>query len=499
MNEAILVLDQGTTSSRAIVFAQNGAILALAQQEFPQIYPAPGWVEHDPEAIWQSSLAVLRRALAAASAKGAQILGLGIANQRETSLIWRRDNGQTFGNALVWQDRRTAERCAYLRQNGAENTVSARTGLLLDPYFSATKIGWILDAHDGARAAAQAGQLAFGTVDCFLLWRLTGGKIHATDAANAARTALFDIHAQDWDDDLCALFGAPRALLPAVKDNASRFGDTHPDIFGRALPILAMVGDQQGALIGQGALAPGDVKSTYGTGCFVVLNTGEQALSSRNRLLTTIAYRLDGRVTYALEGSIFIAGAAVQWLRDGLGIIASAAETEALARSADPDHGVILVPAFTGLGAPHWAAKARGAIFGLTRASGKRELARAALEAAAFQTADLLAAMAEDGAAPKHLNVDGGMVGNDWFCGFLADCLGLPVHRPQIMETTALGAAMLAGVSGGLFGSLEEAAQMARPERAFAPMMEDAERQKRLRQWRRAVRLTLAAADEDHA
>lgn len=486
----ILAIDQGTTSSRAIVFDDKAAIVSVAQMEFPQLYPADGWVEHDPEAIWSTTLEVSRQALQAAEAKGAHVVAIGVTNQRETTLIWERATGKPIHNAVVWQDRRTAGICDALKDDGAERTVQIRSGLLLDPYFSATKAAWILDHVSGARMRAEAGQLCFGTVDSFLLWRLTGGKVHATDATNASRTNLFNIHTQDWDPELLRLFKVPAAMLPEVLDSNGDYGTTDPNLFGRSIPILGLVGDQQGATIGQCCFEAGMIKSTYGTGCFVVVNTGATAVTSRHRLLTTIAYRIDGRTDYALEGSIFIAGAAVQWLRDGLGIVKSAAETEALASGLADNGGVYMVPAFTGLGAPHWDAAARGSLSGLTRASTRAHLARAALEASCYQTHDLLAAMKEDGASPAALRVDGGMVANAWMVQFLADILDIPVDRPVVMETTALGAAYLAGRKAGVFGGFAEFAKVWQRDRRFTPAMPAGTRQTFLAGWRDAVRRT---------
>lgn len=487
----VMALDQGTTSSRAIVFDADGAVVSLAQAEFPQLYPAEGWVEHDPEAIWATTVETARRALSEAEATGGRVEAIGVTNQRETTLIWERATGRPAYNAIVWQDRRTADVCRALREAGREAEVHARTGLVLDPYFSATKAAWILDRVEGVRARAEAGELAFGTVDTFLLWRLTGGRTHATDATNASRTSLFDIIAGRWDDQLLALFRVPRALLPQVKDCADDYGSTTPDLFGRPIPILGVAGDQQAAAIGQGCLEPGQIKSTYGTGCFLLVNTGEAPVFSKHRLLTTVARRQGGRTSYALEGSIFVAGAAVQWLRDGLHVIADAGETEALARGARDD-GVYLVPAFTGLGAPWWDAEARGAIFGLTRATGPAELARAALEAACFQTRDLVRAVADDGVAPEALRIDGGMVANDWLVQRLADLTGLSVDRPAVLETTALGAACLAGAKAGVFPELPVFAARERGFQRFAPRMDPAERARRLAGWDDAVRRTLS-------
>ncbi len=487
--QRILAIDQGTTSSRAICFDLDGTPLASAQREFTQHYPRPGWVEHDPEEIWESTLAVTRETLAAADG---EVVAIGITNQRETTLVWERDSGRPIYNAIVWQDRRTAETCERLRAAGHEEWVSERTGLLLDPYFSATKVAWILDHVDGARARAEAGELAFGTVDAFLVWRLTGGRVHATDATNASRTLLFDIHEQRWDEELLALFGVPGGLLPEVRDCAADFGHCTAGLLGPEIPIGGVAGDQQAAAVGQACFAPGMIKSTYGTGCFAVLNTGAEAPRSANRLLTTVCYRLDGRTSFALEGSIFVAGAAVQWLRDGLGVIGSAAETEALARGLDSNRGVYLVPAFTGLGAPHWDPHARGALYGLTRDTGVAELARAALESVCYQTRDLLEAMAADrGQAPATLRVDGGMVANEWLVQFLADVTGIPVERPAVIETTALGAAYLAGLQAGCYRSLDEIAARWRVAARCEPAMPADARAALLAGWDDAVRRTL--------
>jgi glycerol kinase len=487
----ILVIDQGTTSTRAIVFGADGEPCGVGQRELPQIYPRAGWVEHDGEEIWTATLAVCRAALADGQIDVGDIACIGIANQRETTLIWDRATGKPIHNAIVWQDRRTAERCATLRADGLGKVVQARTGLLIDPYFSATKIAWLLDTIDGARARAESGALAFGTIDSFLLWRLTGGRIHATDATNAARTMAFDIHAQDWDDELLRAFNIPRAILPEVLDNTADFGVTDPALFGRAIAITGMAGDQQAAAIGQACFMPGTIKATYGTGCFVLLNTGDTPVVSTNKLLTTLAYRLRGRVCYALEGSIFAAGATVQWLRDGLGIIDDAAQSEALARAANPHSTVYLVPAFTGLGAPYWDADARGALFGLTRDSGRAEVVRAALEAVGYQTRDLIDAMAADGAAaPSALRVDGGLSANGWAMQFLADILDFSVERAQSRESTALGAAMLAGMQAGLMPGPVELAQRWQCDQRFKPAMPADERARRCAGWHDAVRRT---------
>ncbi|GAB4167676.1 MAG: glycerol kinase GlpK [Geothermobacteraceae bacterium] len=484
---AILAIDQGTTSSRAMVFDRKGDIISVAQQEFRQIFPQDGWVEHDPEEIWDSTLAVCRAALDQAEAKGWRPVAIGITNQRETTLLWDRTTGRAVANAIVWQDRRTADLCARLKAEGHEDEVSNATGLLLDPYFSATKLHWLLEQVPQARQRAEKGELAFGTVDSWLLWRLSGGRVHATDITNASRTLLYNIHRQEWDDTLLKLFAIPAAILPEVKDCTADFGETDAGIFGRKLPILGIAGDQQAAAIGQACFEEGMCKSTYGTGCFLIMNTGGKAVQSRNRLLTTVGYRIDGATSYAVEGSIFIAGAAVQWLRDGLELIDSATQTEKLAESLPDNQGVYLVPAFTGLGAPHWDPHARGALFGLTRDTGVAEIVRATLESIAYQTADLLRAIRADGAEPQGLRIDGGMVANNWFCQFLSDILDLPVDRPKVAETTALGAASLAGLQAGLASSLDEIAAHWQREANFVPHMDPKSRQQLLAGWDRAV------------
>jgi glycerol kinase len=483
----ILAIDQGTTSTRAVLFDADGEPVAQAQRELTQQFPRPGWVEHDAEEIWQATLATCRAVLAERRIEARDIAAIGITNQRETTVLWERATGKPLARAIVWQDRRTAEQCAKLAAHGHGDVVQQRSGLVIDPYFSATKIAWLLDHTPGARAAAERGDLAFGTIDCFLLWRLTGGAVHATDATNAARTLLFDIHRQRWDDELLAIFRVPRGVLPEVRDTAGSFGGTAAAHFGAPIAITGMAGDQQAATVGQACFAPGMIKSTYGTGCFAVLNTGATPITSHHRLLTTLAYRLGGTATYAIEGAIFIAGAAVQWLRDGLGLIARAEETATLAESADPARRVYLVPAFTGLGAPYWDADARGAIFGLTRDVGRAELARAVLEAACYQTRDLLEAMRADGAAPASLRVDGGMVGNDWFAQCLADTLDLPVERPRFTETTVLGAAILAGLGSGLYPSLDTVAGRWQRERLFEPRESSDRREARYAGWKDAV------------
>jgi glycerol kinase len=494
--DILLALDQGTTSTRTIAFDAALAPIATAQEELPQHFPSPGWVEHEPEDIWRGALATLRGALAQAGGDAARVAGIGITNQRETTLLWDRATGRCLHRAIVWQDRRTADHCARLRAEGLEPLLTERSGLLADPYFSATKLAWLLDNVAGARAAADRGDLAFGTVDSFLLWRLTGGRVHATDATNASRTLLFDIRRGDWDDDLLRIFRIPRAVLPRVRDCAAEFGMTDPALLGAPVAVRGIAGDQHAATIGQGCFTPGAIKSTYGTGCFAMLNTGADPVPSRARLLTTIAYQLGGVRTYALEGAIFVAGAAVQWLRDGLGIIRDAAEAGVLAAQADPAQQVVLVPAFTGLGAPHWDADARGAIFGLTRGAGRAELCRAALEAVAFQTRDLVDAMHADwpAAGQTVLRVDGGMVASDWTMQFLSDLLGAPVDRPAVLETTALGAAYLAGLQAGLLPPPGAAgATHWRLERRFTPAMPREEAARRHALWRDAVRRTLSS------
>ena len=490
----LLAIDQGTTSTRSILHGPELTPRASAQQALPQHYPAPGWVEHEPEDIWAGTVATLRDALAKGGVEARQLAGIGITNQRETTLLWDRASGRAVARAIVWQDRRTAPHCARLQAEGAAPLLAARTGLLPDPYFSATKLAWLLDNVGGARAAAERGDLAFGTVDSFLLWRLTGGRVHATDATNASRTLLYDIRDGDWDEELLRLFRIPRALLPEVRDSAAEFGTTEPGLLGAAVPIRGIAGDQQAATLGQACFSPGMVKSTYGTGCFLLLNTGEEAVASRNRLLTTVAWQLGGKRTYALEGAIFIAGAAVQWLRDGLRLFAEAAESGRLAAQADPAQAVYFVPAFVGLGAPYWDAEARGAILGLTRGTGPAEIARAALESVAFQTRDLVEAMRDDWAAggtQTVLRVDGGMTASDWTMQALADLLGAPVDRPEVQETTALGAAYLAGLQAGLLPPPGPAAAHWRLDRRFLPAMPRGEADRRYAGWKDAVRRVL--------
>lgn len=487
----LLAIDQGTTSSRAMVFDKAGNIVSTAQQEFAQHYPTDGWVEHDPADLWNTVLTVTRDAMSKAEGhkKGA-IAAIGITNQRETTLVWNRETGEPLYNAIVWQDRRTADRCNQLRKEGFEQSVREKTGLLLDPYFSATKIAWILDKVEGARALAERGALAFGTVDCYLIWKLTGGSVHATDVTNASRTSLFNIHTQKWDDELLNRFRVPLSMMPDVRDCAADFGYTQADLFGRSIPIAGVAGDQQAAAIGQACFTPGSIKSTYGTGCFVLVNTGDKAVLSQNNLLTTIGYRINGKTSYAIEGSIFIAGAGVQWLRDELKLIKNAAETEALARSLTDNGGVYLVPAFTGLGAPHWDPDARGALYGLTRGSGKAHIARAALEAVVYQTADLLTAMKADGANATILRVDGGMVLNDWAMQFLSDVLNIDVERPVVMETTALGAACLAGLHIGIYDKLDDISALWQSDHKFSAKMDKTERTRLMDGWQKAVNRT---------
>ena len=490
----ILAIDQGTTSSRAIIFDAQMQVVATAQEEFTQHFPDSGWVEHDPSDLWSTTAGTCRAAIEKAGLTAADIAAIGITNQRETTLVWDRKTGQPVHRAIVWQDRRTADFCRTLRDSGEDKLISSRTGLLADPYFSGTKLKWILDNVDGARARAEAGDLLFGTVDCFLIWKLTGGATHATDATNAARTMLYDIHKGRWSKTICDLFGIPMKMLPEVRDCAADFGTTRPDLFGRPIPILGVAGDQQAATVGQACFKPGMMKSTYGTGCFALLITGDTAVTSQNRLLTTIAYQLGGKPTYALEGSIFVAGAVVQWLRDGLKIIRDAKETLPLAQTADPNQNVILVPAFVGLGAPYWNAECRGAVYGLTRGSGPAEFARAALESVGYQTRDLLEAMKSDwksSGGAGTLRVDGGMSANDWAMQFLADIINAPVDRPRVLETTALGAAWLAGHRAGLYPDMAGFAKEWALERTFTPAMGSADRDRRYAGWKRAVEATL--------
>jgi glycerol kinase len=484
----IMAIDQGTSSSRAIIFDLDGHILGTAQQPFDMIFPADGWVEQDPEVLWQTTLAAGREAIAAAGIGASDLAAIGITNQRETTLVWDRRTGECLYNAIVWQDRRTAERCEAMQREGMAQTVARETGLVIDPYFSGTKLAWLLENVPDLRRRAVAGELCFGTVDTFLIWRLTGGAVHATDATNASRTLLFDIGSQRWSPELTAYLDVPHSLLPEVRDSAADFGVTDAEWFGAPVPVLGVAGDQQAALIGQGCFEPGMSKSTYGTGCFVVTNTGPEQLASSQQLLTTVAYRIGGAPTYALEGSIFSAGVSIKWLRDRLGVIQDPAETEAAAlRTGGDSGGVYLVPAFTGLGAPHWKPDARGLIAGLTLDSSRDQLVTATLQSVGFQTQELLAAMAADGARVERLRVDGGMVANTWLCQFLADITDCPVERPRITETTALGAATLAALGAGLVSDLAGAARLWQLEREFVPGLDPARRDALLAGWRQAV------------
>ncbi|MEH6402079.1 MAG: glycerol kinase GlpK [Sneathiella sp.] len=494
MSRFVLAIDQGTTSSRAILFDKSTKIVSVGQQEFPQHFPNSGWVEHDPADIWKTVLQTTRSALYDAKVTIDDVAAIGITNQRETTVIWDRETGEPIYNAIVWQDRRSSPLCQSLKNDGHEPLFKATTGLLLDPYFSGTKIAWLLDNVDGARAAAEAGKLAFGTIDCFLLWKLTGGKVHATDATNASRTLIYDIHKGEWSKELLDILNIPTSLLPEVKDSSADFGDVDPSLFGGTAKICGIAGDQQAATVGQACFEPGMMKSTYGTGCFAILNTGDTPITSNNKMLTTIAYQLNGKPTYALEGSIFVAGSAVQWLRDGLGIIDDAAQSGELAIQADPQQDVIMVPAFVGLGAPYWDAECRGAIFGLTRATGPKEIAKAALESVCFQTRDLLEAMKGDMGTDTQtvLRVDGGMVVSDWTMQRLSDLLGAPVDRPTVLETTALGAAYLAGLHVGFYPEPEEFAQIWMRENRFIPSMEEGARDAAYEKWKDAVSRTLS-------
>ena len=489
----ILAIDQGTTSTRAILFDGDMQVAAVAQEEFPQHYPNAGWVEHDPEDLWSTTLSTCRKVLSDKGISASDIAGIGITNQRETTVVWDKSTGRAIHNAIVWQDRRTAEICEVLRDDGHEDVVRDTTGLLLDPYFSGTKVKWILDTVEGARSRAKAGELLFGTIDSFLIWRLTGGQSHVTDATNAARTLMYDIKSGAWSNEICAMLDVPQAMLPEVLDCAADFGTTVEGHFGGAIPILGVAGDQQAATVGQTCFQPGMMKSTYGTGCFALLNTGDTPVLSKNRMLTTIAYQLDGKPTYALEGSIFIAGAAVQWLRDGLGIIGKASESGVLADKADPTQDVILVPAFTGLGAPYWEPDCRGGMFGLTRNSGPAEFARAALQSVAYQTRDLWEAMRADweGDANVTLRVDGGMSASDWAMQSLSDTLGAAVDRPVMQETTALGAAWLAGMKAGVYPDQDGFAATWALDREFTPILDAGRREEAYARWKRAVQAVI--------
>ena len=491
----VLAIDQGTTSTRCILFDSAAKPVATAQREFQQHYPGPGWVEHDPEDIWRDTVATMREVVASARVDVSEIAGIGITNQRETVVVWERSSGRPVHNAIVWQDRRTADFCASLKSAGMEDMVTRKSGLLIDPYFSATKLAWILDNVDGTRESAERGELAFGTIDSFLLSRLTAGKVHATDPTNAGRTLLFNIMNEEWDDDLLNLFNIPASMLPEVQENSHIFGHCDAAILGKSIPIGGMAGDQQAALFGQACFHPGMAKATYGTGCFVLMNIGEEPVLSTKRMLTTPAYRLGGTTHYALEGSIFVAGAAVKWLRDGLKIITHASETHDLATRTPDSHGVYMVPAFVGLGAPYWEPDVRALICGLTLDASDGHLARAALESVGYQTKDLIDAMQADaGNGETALRVDGGMAVNDWLCQFLADMLMAPVERPEIVETTALGAAFLAGLATGVWDSLDSLEKIWRCEARFEPLMQDAQRQRMIAGWRHAVRRALLPA-----
>lgn len=487
MTAYLLAIDQGTTSSRAILFDEIGGILGISQREFTQHFLQSGWVEHDPEEIWGSTVSVVRDVLSKAAIAASEVAAIGITNQRETTVIWDRSTGKPIHRAIVWQDRRTASYCEQLKAEGFEETVTAKTGLLLDPYFSATKVKWLLDNVEGARQRAEKGDLAFGTIDSFLLWRLTAGKVHKTDATNASRTMLFNIYTQQWDRELLTKLDIPESLLPEVEDSSADFDSTTAELFGKSIPVAGIAGDQHAALFGQCCFQPGMTKSTYGTGSFVVMNTGTEPVVSENKLLTTVGYRLNGQVTYALEGSIFIAGAAIQWLRDGLKLIQSAPESEAIARNNPDTNGVYMVPAFTGLGAPYWDADARGAILGLNRDSNLDDIVTAALQSVAFQTRDLLNAMRSDGATPTIIRVDGGMVVNNWFAQCLADIIGITVDRPRVTETTALGAAYLAGLQAGVYDSLDVLADRWKVEHQFLPEMDTGRRDALYQGWQEAV------------
>lgn len=495
MGNYILAIDQGTTSSRAIIFDKDRNIVGIEQKEFKQYFPKSGWVEHDPEEIWQSVVNTCKQAIRKAKIKASEIVAIGITNQRETTVLWDKETGKPVHKAIVWQDRRTADICKRLKNEGHEKIFKQKTGLLLDPYFSGTKVAWMLDTVKGLRAKCDKGQIAFGTVDSFLIWRLTGGRSHVTDATNASRTLLYNINSNKWDAGLLKLLNVPSSILPNVLDCSDDFGTTDKSVLGAEIPILGVAGDQQAAAIGNACFKPGMIKSTYGTGCFVLMNTGNKKVSSKNKLLTTIAYRLGGKTTYALEGSIFMAGASVQWLRDGLGIVKKAEQTGKMAANADDDQQIYMVPAFVGLGAPYWAAEARGAIFGLTRATGPNEIARATLEAVCYQTHDLLTAMHKDWRSSSSrktvLRVDGGMVASDWTMQFLADILNAPIDRPHILETTALGAAWLAGSRAGVWPGMKEFSRSWGLEKKFKPKMKPKAREQKLAGWHNAVSRTL--------
>ena len=489
--DTYISIDQGTTSSRAILFGEDGSILKTCQMEFEQIYPKPGWVEHNPEEIWETTKSVLNDLYFSEIAKKHNIRGIGITNQRETTILWDKKSGKPLYNAIVWQDRRTADFCKSLVKQGLEETVINKSGLVIDPYFSATKIKWILDNVPEARSRAENNEICFGTVDSFLLWKLTGGKVHATDATNASRTSLYNIESLEWDDQLLKIFDVPKSLMPDVKDSNSYFGDISKDVMNFELPILSILGDQQAAAVGQACFKPGSIKSTYGTGCFVIINSGKKIIKSNSRLLGTICYKINGEVTYALEGSIFIAGAVVQWLRDSLKIIETASQTEDIIEKMQSNSGVYLVPAFTGLGCPYWDPDARGAIYGITRDTGKNEITRAAIESVAYQTRDLFKAMSEDGISPKMLRVDGGMTDNSWLMQFLSNILDISVEVPKITETTALGVAMMAALTDGKYSTLEELSNLWSSNKSYIPKIDKSERDNLLKNWDYYVNKTL--------
>ena len=489
--DTYISIDQGTTSSRAILFGEDGSILKTCQMEFEQIYPKPGWVEHNPEEIWETTKSVLKDLYHSDIAKKYKIRGIGITNQRETTILWDKKSGKPIYNAIVWQDRRTSDFCKSLVKQGLEETVMNKSGLVIDPYFSATKIKWILDNVHGARSKAENNEICFGTVDSFLLWKLTGGKVHATDATNASRTSLYNIESLEWDNELLKIFDVPISLMPVVMDSNSHFGDISKDIINVELPILSILGDQQAAAVGQACFKPGSIKSTYGTGCFVIINSGKKIIKSNSRLLGTICYKINGEVTYALEGSIFIAGAVVQWLRDSLKIIETASQTEDIIEKMQSNSGVYLVPAFTGLGCPYWDPDARGAIYGITRDTGKNEITRAAIESVAYQTRDLFKAMSEDGISPKMLRVDGGMTDNSWLMQFLSNILDISVEVPKITETTALGVAMMAALTDGKYSTLEELSNLWSSNKSYIPKIDKSERDNLLKNWDYYVNKTL--------
>ena len=490
--DVYIAIDQGTTSSRAILFSEDWSIISTSQLEFKQIYPQSGWVEHNVDEIWKTTQKVASEIVAYASSFNYLIKGIGITNQRETTILWDKKTGTAIHNAIVWQDRRTSDSCKKLSNMGLEKKIQNKTGLVIDPYFSASKIAWILDNVPNARKRAELGEICFGTVDSFLLWKLTNGEVHATDATNASRTSLYNIQTLEWDDELLDIFNVPKNILPEVKDSSFYFGDTTIDSIGKKIPILSILGDQQAAAVGQSCFSKGSIKSTYGTGCFVILNTGDKFIKSKSRLLGTICYKIKGKPTYALEGSIFVAGAVVQWLRDRLKIVNSAEETENISKSLENNAGVFLVPAFTGLGCPYWDPDARGALYGITRDTGAEQITRAALESIAYQTRDLFKAMSEDGIDPENLRVDGGMTANNWLMQFLSNILGIKVERPKVTETTALGAAMMAALTDGKFSSLEDISKAWQSEKVFSPEMINEEKNKLLSKWDYYITKTLS-------